>query len=199
MTQQKSGGIPVSNVTPERKLKVKCKNKKKKKEERWGSEPSTEERFERIKVKLLHVPKVTYGLQHGIDIDAFTKQLDPLKQWKLMKELGQTGVFVSKTLRRQCRASQRSALIAAAKLSTTFPRNYDPMLSISTATISDIEMILPEFFDVTVELWHEARDALGAFWFWRSFHIVPTARYLASKDITKEPMRPESLSILHGF
>jgi len=49
MTQQKSGGIPVSNVTPEWKSKVKRKKKKKKKkkkkmkEERWGSEPSVEE------------------------------------------------------------------------------------------------------------------------------------------------------------
>jgi len=74
-----------------------------------------------------------------MDIDAFTKQIDPLKQYECIKQLGSNGMFVSKALQKRNRMSQRQALIAAAKLSSEFPRNYDPMLSISTETISAID------------------------------------------------------------
>ena len=62
-----------------------CKRPRKKpkpnpKEPKWDGQCSDEESFERLKVRFLHEPDVTYGLQYGIDLDAFVKQIDPIKQ-----------------------------------------------------------------------------------------------------------------------
>jgi hypothetical protein len=49
--------------------------------------------FETYKAGFLHEPDLMYGYQYGMDLDDFCGQIDPLKQFQMMKEIGTTGMY----------------------------------------------------------------------------------------------------------
>jgi hypothetical protein len=89
-----------------------------------------------LQVRFLHEPDVTYGMQYGIDLDAFTKQIDPTKQFRVMQQLNITGVVAPKDAKTNNFMSlrQKRALIAAAHLSKSLPRQMDATLSLEELT-----------------------------------------------------------------
>ena len=101
----------------------------------WNGESSEEERFERLKVHFLHEPDVTYGMQYGVDVDAFVKQIDPLKQYRLLQQINATGILGHvKDVVDVISMRQKRALIAAAHLSQSLPRHMDAALSLDELT-----------------------------------------------------------------
>jgi hypothetical protein len=44
----------------------------------------------------MHIPDITYGLKYGAALDAFCKTINPLRQYRMLKDLDVTGVFESK-------------------------------------------------------------------------------------------------------
>jgi hypothetical protein len=44
----------------------------------------------------MHIPDIMYGLQYGVALDAFCETINPLRQCRMLKEFGMTGVFESK-------------------------------------------------------------------------------------------------------
>ena len=62
---------------------------------RWGRETPEEEQsnradsYNRIKTKFLHDSFVMYEIQYGINLDEFVKGIDPLKTFRLTKDLTQ--------------------------------------------------------------------------------------------------------------
>lgn len=118
-----------------------CKRPKKKpkpnpKEPEWDGQCSDEESFERLKVRFLHELDVTYGLQYGIDLDAFVKQIDPIKQFKMMRQLSTTSIVGTRdeVMSELMSHRQKRALIAAAHLSNSLPRAMDASLSLEELT-----------------------------------------------------------------
>jgi len=139
-TDARNDNIPMNGYRPRKHSRKKRTSRKRstddddrdtESEVQWNGESSEEERFERLKVHFIHEPDVTYGMQYGIDIDAFVKQIDPLKQYRMLKLINATGIigqtvdFVDSLPRRQKRA-----LIAAAHLSQSLPRRMNAALSL---------------------------------------------------------------------
>jgi hypothetical protein len=89
-----------------------------------------------LKVRFLHEPDVTYGLQYGIDLDAFVKQIDPIKQFKMMRQLSTTSIVGTRdeVMSELMSHRQKRALIAAAHLSNSLPRAMDASLSLEELT-----------------------------------------------------------------
>ena len=91
----------------------------------WDSESSPEERFESVRTKLLHVPDVMFGFQYGIDLDEYVSRLDPIKQFRTLRELSGIGFIHTTRSTEGARTGssrfQRRALIAAAHLTNTLP------------------------------------------------------------------------------
>jgi len=113
-----------------RKETIKKMNARPPRHEGWESEASPEERFERIKPKVLHVPDVMYGLQMGVDLDEFVSHIDPLKQFRILSKLsgGPNDFFVKTVSQKKDALSDiltgnpvHDALIAAAHLTNTLP------------------------------------------------------------------------------
>jgi len=92
----------------------------------WACKVSPEDRFESIKPKVLNVPDVMYGLQMGVDLDEFVLHIDPLKQFRILRELSEPEFFV-KTVSNKKKAGIHTsipvhdALIAVAHLTNTLP------------------------------------------------------------------------------
>jgi hypothetical protein len=90
----------------ERRKARKARRKKKKKQnsrfdgltfdsdaDEWDSIPSSEDMFETYMSGFLHEPDLMYGYQYGVDLDEFCGQIDPLKQFQMMREIGTTGMI----------------------------------------------------------------------------------------------------------
>jgi hypothetical protein len=60
--------------------------------DKWDSIPSLEDMFETYKAGFLHESDLMYGYQYGMDLDDFCGQIDPLKQFQMMKEIGTTSM-----------------------------------------------------------------------------------------------------------
>ena len=69
----------------------------------------------------MHILDITYNLQYGVALDAFCETINPLRQYRMLKELDMTGVFESKLQQQQDCSQQIDALIAAATLSSMYP------------------------------------------------------------------------------
>jgi len=92
----------------------------------WECEASPEDQFKSIKLKVLHVPDVMYGLQMGVNLDEFVLHINPLKQFRILRELSEPEFFVE-TVSNKKKAGihtgnpMHDALIAAAHLTNTLP------------------------------------------------------------------------------
>lgn len=112
-----------NKIRKEMLKKMKCRPPR---NDGWESESPPEDRFESIKPKVLHVPDVMYGLQMGVDLDEFVSQIDPLKQYRIMRELSQPTFYVEfvsmgKVTGVRTGNPVHDALIAAAHLTNTLP------------------------------------------------------------------------------
>ena len=109
-----------------RKEMIKKMNTRPPKHDGWESESPPEERFERIKTQLLHVPDVMYGLQMGVDLNEFVSQIDPLKQYRIIRDLSGTEIVKPKSMAKHTDSIRtgipfHDALIAAAHLTNSLP------------------------------------------------------------------------------
>lgn len=74
-----------------------------------------------------------FGLQYGVDLDQFIKQIDPIKQFQIIKELCTTGVVgpQDNMFGESFNSRQHwKALIAAAHMSKTLPSTIDSTLTV---------------------------------------------------------------------
>jgi hypothetical protein len=114
----------------------------------WDSIPSSEDMFETYKSGFLHEPDLMYGYQYGVDSDEFCGQIDPLKQFQMMREIGTTGMIRTRYDNDVCITNvQRRAYIAAAQMSNSLPFGMDP--SISVDELSELKFSSKEMAELT--------------------------------------------------
>jgi hypothetical protein len=114
--------------------KAACQLKKKQsnKANEWESNLTLEDMFDTYKTTFLHEPDLMYGYWFGVDLDKFVEQIDPLKQFRIMKELSTMGVIQPQFEYESGNVDhvQKKAYIAAAQLSNSLPVGMDPTLSV---------------------------------------------------------------------
>jgi hypothetical protein len=114
----------------------------------WESIPSAENMFETYKAGFLHETDLMYGYQYGVDLDEFCGQIDPLKQFKMMKEIGTTGMIQTCYDNDVCILNlQKKAYIAAAQMSNSLPFGMDPSLSVDE--LSKLKLTSKEMAELT--------------------------------------------------
>lgn len=113
----------------------------------WDSVPTPEDMFETTKSQFLHETDIMYGYQYGVDLDAFMKQIDSLKEFQVIHELTTTGVIQQRFRRYSLSNQQQRACIAAAQLSKTLPCCMDPTLSVEE--LAELKLSSEEMVQLT--------------------------------------------------
>ena len=119
-------------------------NRRPPKHEGWAGVSPREERFESVKHKLLHVPDVMFGLRHGVDLDEFVSQIDPLKHFQILRELSGPGFIATASA---TEGAPKRALIAAAHLTNTLPTRLN--LELDAGTLEQMKVTPQEMAKLT--------------------------------------------------
>jgi hypothetical protein len=72
-----------------------------------------------------------YGYQYGVHLDEFCGQIDPLKQFQMMREIGTISIIQTHYDNDVCITNlQKKAYIVAIQMSNSLPFGMDPSLSV---------------------------------------------------------------------